>query len=183
MKYFGFVIAVFAVSVACLPQTALSQEASGIPDEIVKELDSLVGTWESEGKVGDKEQSGGFTCRWARTDEKNKICLVGRFSYKTGDEVRSGTTLIGWNAAKKCIEDRGFDANGGNVVLYWKVKSPTQWQGEVVMVEDGQEVKSKAVLIKKGPSEIVMESESETGEVARFVFRKAKRERKKEAKN
>ena len=22
--------------------------------------------------------------------------------------------LIGWNAAKKCIEDRGFDANGGN---------------------------------------------------------------------
>ena len=67
--------------------------------------------------------------------------------------------------------------------MYWKVKSPTQWQGEVLMVEDGQEVKSKAVLIKKGPSEIVMESESETGEVARFVFRKVKRERKKKAEN
>ena len=34
----------------------------------------------------------------------------------------------------------------------------------------------EAVLIKKGPSEIVMESESEQGEVARFVFRKTKQE-------
>ena len=183
MKRFGLLIAMLAMSAACLPTTALAQKAVGIPGEIVKELDSLVGTWESEGKVGDKEQSGGFTCRWARTDEKEKICLVGRFSYKTGDEIRRGITLIGWNAAKECIEDRGFDANGGNVVLYWKVKSPTQWQGEVVMVEDAKEVKSKAVLIKKGPSEIVMESDRETGEVARFVFRKAKREKKKEAKD
>jgi hypothetical protein len=58
-----------------------------------------------------------------------------------------------------------------------------QWQGEVVMVENGKEVKSEAVLIKKGPSEIVMESERETGEVARFVFRKAKREPKKKVGN
>lgn len=183
MKRFGFVIAVLAISAACLPQTALAAEASGIPDEIVKELGSLVGTWEVEGKVGDKQQTGGFTLRWARTDEKEKICLIGEFSYKTGEEVKSGVTLIGWNAGKKCIEDRGFDANGGNATLYWKVKSPTQWQGEVVMVENGKEVESEAVLIKKGPSEIVMESESETGEVARFVFRKAKRERKKKSEN
>jgi hypothetical protein len=183
MKRFGFFFAALAISAAFPSQTALAQKAGGIPDEIVKELDSLVGTWESEGKVGDKEQTGGFTCRWARTDEKKKICLIGEFSYKTGEEVRSGVTLIGWNAAKKCIEDRGFDANGGNVTLYWKVESSTQWQGEVVMVENGKEIKSEAVLIKKGPSEIVMESERETGEVARFVFRKAKRERKKKAEN
>lgn len=183
MRRFGFVIAVLAIAAACLPQTALAQEASGIPDEIVKELGSIVGTWEVEGKIGDKKQTGGFTLRWARTDEKKKICLIGEFSYKTGEEVRSGITLIGWDAAKKCIEDRGFDANGGNATLYWKVKSPTQWQGEVVMVENGKEVKSEAVLIKKGPSEIVMESQSETGEVARFVFRKAKREKRKKAGN
>ena len=50
------------------------------------------------------------------------------------------------------------------------------------MVENGEEVKSEAVLIKKGPSEVIMETESETGEVARFVFRKVKKERKKKAK-
>ena len=148
----------------------------------MKELDYIAGTWETEGKIGEKEQTGGFTCRWARTDDKKKACLIGRFSYKTGEEVRSGVTLIGWNAAKKCIEDRGFDANGGNGVLYWTVKTAKEWQGEVIMVENGKEVKSKAVLIKKGPSEVVMESESEEGEASRWVFRKVKQERKKKAK-
>ncbi|MBC8871904.1 MAG: hypothetical protein H8E44_20945 [Planctomycetes bacterium] len=90
-------------------------------------------------------------------------------------------TLIGWNAAKKCIEDRGFDANGGCGRLLWTVKSPTEWHGEVFRVENGKEVRSEAVLIKKGPSEVVMESESEEGEASRRVFRKVKQERKKKA--
>ena len=42
------------------------------------------------------------------------------------------------------------------------------------MVENGKETKSKGTLIKKGTSQIVMESESETGDVARFIFRRAK---------
>ena len=53
MTRFGFVIAVLAIFAACFPQTALAQRANGIPDEIVKELGSLVGTWEVEGKIGD----------------------------------------------------------------------------------------------------------------------------------
>jgi hypothetical protein len=100
--------------------------------------------------------------------------LVGRFFYKSGDWTQSGMNLIGWNSVKKCMEDRGFDANGGNATLYWTVKSEKEYQGNYVMVENGKEVKSKAVLIKKGPFEIVIESESETGEVSRFVFRKVK---------
>jgi hypothetical protein len=175
-------IALVGVAVAFLGNTAYCQDTAGIPDEIVKELDGLVGTWKTEGKIGDKEQTGEFTCRWERTEEKKKVCLRGRFSYKTGNDTRSGVTLLGWNAAKNCIEDRGFDANGGNARLLWTVKSPTEWQGEVVTVENGKEVKSKAVIIKKGSSEIVMESESETGEAARFVFRKVEEEPKKKAK-
>ena len=175
-------IALVALTAGFLGNLAFSQEAGGIPEDIMKELNYIAGTWESEGKVGGEEQTGGFTCRWARTDDKKKVCLIGHFSYKTGDEVKSGVTLIGWNAAKKCIEDRGFDANGGNGILYWTVKSSTEWQGQMITVEDGKEVKSEAVLIKKGPSEVVMETESEEGEVARFVFRKVKTERKKKAK-
>jgi hypothetical protein len=170
-----------AVVTVGLHHVAAAQEAA-IPDEIIKQLDGLVGTWKVEGKVGDEQQKGGFTLRWARTDDNKKVCLIGRGSYEAGGVTRSSVSLIGWNAAKKCIEDRGFDANGGNGVLYWKVKSPTQWDGVVVMVEDGQEVESKAVLVKKGPSEIVMESESQTGEASRWVFRKVKGARKKKAK-
>ena len=49
------------------------------------------------------------------------------------------------------------------------------------MVANGKEVKSKGVLIKRGPSEIVTESETETGEVVRWVFRKVKEEGKKKS--
>jgi hypothetical protein len=159
-----------------------AEEQPGIPEEIVKELNGLVGTWEVEGKIGGKEQTGSFTIRWAQTLDKRKCCLIGRGLYEMDGKTRSVVSLLGWNAAKKCIEDRGFDANGGNGVLYWTVKSPTEWQGEVVMVEDGKEVKSEAVLIKKGSSEVVMESESENGEASRWVFCKVRQERKKKAK-
>lgn len=175
-------IAFVGMAMTFLCNVTFGREEAGIPDEIVKELDGLAGTWEVEGKVGEKEQTGEFTLRWVRTQDKQKVCLMGRFSYKTGGVPRSGVTLIGWNAAKKCIEDRGFDANGGNGVLYWTIKSPTKWEGEVSMVENGKEVKSKAVLVKMGPSEVVMESESEEGEASRWVFRKVKQERKRKAK-
>ena len=170
------------MAVALLGNVTFAQEASGIPDEIIKELDSLAGTWVVEGKVGEQIQTGGFTCRWMRNrEDKRKVCLMGQFSYETGGSARSGVTLIGWNAAKNCIEDRGFDANGGCAVLYWTVKSPKEYQGEVIMVQNGREVRSKAVLVKKGPSEIVIESESEAGELSRFVFRKVEPDRKPEA--
>ena len=183
MNRFGFVIAVLAISAACLPQTALAQEASGIPDEIVQQLDSLVGTWEVEGKIGDKKQSGEFTLRWARTEDKKKICLSGRFLFVVDGEETRGVTLIGWNAAKQCIEDRGFDADGGNGVLYWKIDSPTLWKGESVDVSDGKTKTGKVYLVRKSDSEFVFEAEYENGDVARSVLRKVKRERKKNSKN
>ena len=183
MKRFGFVFAVLAIAAACLPQTVLAQEASGIPDEIVKELDSLVGIWEVEGKIGDKQQTGGFTLRWERTEDKKKICLSGRFLFVLDGKETRGVTLIGWNAGKQCIEDRGFDANGGNGILYWKVDSPTLWKGESIGFEDGKTVTGKVHLVRKSDSEFVFEAEYENGDVSRSVLRKVKRERKKKAEN
>ena len=56
MKRLTLSLAVMAV--AFLGNVAFGQEAAGIPDEIIKELDGLVGTWTVEGKIGDKEQTG-----------------------------------------------------------------------------------------------------------------------------
>ena len=142
----------------------------------------LVGTWTVEGKIGDKEQTGGFTCRWMRTDDKKKCCLLGRGTYTTDGKTSLHVSLMGWNAANKCIEDRGFAADGGSGIFSWTVTSPGTWRGVLRSVENGQEVTSKGDFIVKGPSEIVMESESETGEAARFVFRKVEEEPKKKAK-
>jgi hypothetical protein len=171
-----------AIAVAGILQIATAQDPA-IPDEIVKELNGLVGKWESEGKVGGKDQVGGFTCKWARSEDKAKVCLIGHFSYKTEGEVRSGVTLIGWNAAKKCIEDRGFDVLGGNARLLWKIESPTVWKGDISVVEDAEAITAKADLVKKSPTEFVYEAEFDNGDTARVVFRKVVTERKKKAKN
>ena len=175
-------IALVGMAAALLGNGVFGQEAAGIPDEIIKELDAFAGTWKVEGKLGGKEHTGRFTCRWARTEDKKKVCLMGQFAYNTADVSWSGVTLIGWNAAKKCIEDRGFDANGGNATLCWTVASPTQWKGEVTMVQGGKTVTGKADLIKKGPAEMVLEAAMDNGDVSRVVFRKVKQERKPEAK-
>lgn len=174
-------IPILAVTIAVFGNVALADDAPGIPDEIIKELGSLVGTWEVQGTVGDKTQTGGFTCRWAQSKEKRKCCLIGKFSYTTGDELTSGMTLIGWNAAKKCIEDRGFDAQGGNATLLWTVKSPTLWRGDITMVRGGEEIKATADLVKKDNGDFVYEAEMDNGEVASLVFTKVSKERRKKA--
>jgi hypothetical protein len=172
------IVTLIVVLIALAGKVSLAQEAAGLPAEIVKELDSIVGTWETKGKVGDKDQTGKFTLRWARTEDKRKVCLFGRFSYKVGDTEQSGVTLIGWNAARKCIEDRGFDANGGCDVLYWTVKSPTEWQGEELMVEGGKEIKGKIRLVKKTPTEFLFEATMENGVSSSAVMSKVKEEPK-----
>ena len=176
MKWLIGLLAVLTAS--CIGTSAFAQKGTGIPGEIVQELNWIVGTWKAEGKVGDDTQTGEFACRWATTKSKLGVCLIGRFSYTTGDETRSGVTLIGWNAAKKCIEDRGFSDTGGNGTLYWFIESDTKWRGEIIRVVDGETIKAKADLIKKGDSEIVLESESEDGEVSRVVYKKVQRKRK-----
>ena len=64
-------------------------------------------------------------------------------------------TLISWNAAKKFIEDRAFDANGGNAILRWTIESPTHWRGDIVAVRDGETLTAKADLIRRSESECI----------------------------
>ena len=75
MRRLSIALAAMALVAIGLHHVAAAQEAA-VPDEIIKELDGLVGTWESEGKVGGEEQTGGFTCRWARSEDKRKVCLT-----------------------------------------------------------------------------------------------------------
>lgn len=173
----------FILATAVLCGTSRAQDTAGIPDDIIKELDTIVGTWEVEGKIGNKTQSNGFTLRWVRGDKGKKYCLLGR-TYEMIDGVKKqkGITLIGWNAVENCIEDRGFNADGGNGRLLWKVIKPGQWEGRISMVDEGKEVKSAAVLIWKSPTEIVTEGKLETGEAVRFVFHKVKDAPKRKAK-
>ena len=171
-------ISLIAVAASCIGTVAVAEDKPGIPDEIIAELDGLVGTWAVDGNVGDKKQTGDFICRWAQNRQNRRCCIIGDFSYTIGDQLSSGVTLIGWNATEGCIEDRGFDAQGGNGRLLWTVKSPTHWTGVITIVRSGEEVEAEAHLIKKEDGSIVYEAEGDDGKVARHVFTKVKKERK-----
>lgn len=166
-----FTIPLVVAAVAFLSNEILGQEAGGIPDDIIKELDAFVGTWSVEGKIGEKEVTGTCRLRWVRGEDGKNCCLSGFGKYTVDGKTKTFASLMGWNAAAKCIEDRGFDTEGGSGINIWTVTSPGTWKGELRMVENGKEATAKSDLIVKGRTEIVMESQSETGEVARFVFR------------
>ena len=144
-----FTIPVVVAAVAFLGNVILGQEPSGIPENIIKELDSFVGTWRVEGKIGDKEVTGTCTLRWVRTEDDGKICLSGRGTFQIDGKTQHVATLMGWNAANKCIEDRGFDAEGGSGINYWTVTSPGTWQGEIRRVNNGREVESRRSSLSK----------------------------------
>ena len=173
------IVILLSAMAALVGSEAFADDKPGIPDEIIKAMDYFVGTWEAKGNVGDKVRTGGITLRWSPTKDGTKVCLIGRFSYTTGDETLSGTNIIGWNAAKKCLEDRGFNDLGGSGTLYWFPKSEHLLKGEIIYIKDGEEVHAKADLVKKGEAEIVMETVTEDGEVGRVEYTKVKKERKK----
>jgi hypothetical protein len=179
MKTLTYSILSVAIAVAGSVQ---AQDAPSIPDEIMSSLEYFVGSWEATGEMGGQSATGTFSCRWGRGKDGEKCCLVGQYSYTSGGHTRTGTNLIGWNAATNQIEDRGFSTDGGCGQLLWTIKSPEEWHAELISVSNGTTVKGEADIVIKGPTELVMETARENGETSRMVFTKVKRDRKKRAK-
>ncbi len=168
------VLFLFGVSYGGEPQQG------GVPNDVVEQLEYMVGTWNVTGNLSDEEFTGTASYRWTASRGKRKCCLTTNWMIKRGGEPHPGTSLIGWNAAKKCLVECGFNAAGGCSMMIYTIKSAKEWRGEFAEVHDGEEIKGKGVLIKKGPTEFVYEGETTTGETGRLVFKKVdkKRERR-----
>ena len=96
--------------VALLLSTGLSYggEPQGLPEEIMKELGALVGTWEFEGEFGDQSFKGRFSARWG----PGKRYLIGNSRGSMGDVQTRGNSIMGWDPVKKQIVDCGFETLG-----------------------------------------------------------------------
>ena len=159
-------------------QWALAQEPVGVPDNIIKELKYLVGTWKIKGNIGDHEFESTTSYRWARNRDKKRYCLIATTLSKSdaANGTTAGADIIGWDAAKKQIVHHGFDSTGGCITLRWTVESTDKWTGELCIVDQGQEIKGSAEMIKRGPTECVYEAQTTTGVTARIVFDKLDRD-------
>jgi len=147
---------------------AKQEQAEGIPKEIQKELAGLVGTWKMEGRVGTEKFSGTWVAKWA----KGRHCLVRNAAFQEGEETGVSVSVIGWNAATSRLEEHAFGSDGSSGILRWKVKSATEWEGELEAVEDGQSFTAAAKVVKKGPTEVIYETKNLAGEEVEIVLRK-----------
>jgi hypothetical protein len=128
-------VALTVTSVLLGSGLAFGEEPVETPKEILKELGYLVGSWKTEGRTGDEKSTGTWSARWAQ----GKHCLIEQSSYTQAgeDQPRISAGVIGWDPIKKRITHHNFWSNGECYSLRWAVKSPTEWEGELVGVEEG----------------------------------------------
>ena len=81
---------------------------STIPDDIVKEIGALVGTWEVTGRMGEEELEMTWSARWA----PEKAYLVTRLSFEKDGKRSNHIGLIGWDPANKHVVDFHFGLDG-----------------------------------------------------------------------
>ena len=153
-------------------------QTKAIPAAIQKELAALVGTWKMEGRVGTEKFSGTWVAKWA----KGRHCLVRNAAFQEGEETGVSVSVIGWNAATSRLEEHAFGSDGSSGILRWKVKSATEWEGELEAVEDGQSFTAPAKVTKKGATEVIYETKNLAGEEVEIILRKDETRRVKRAK-
>lgn len=141
-----------------------------MPSEVIKELSYFVGNWKTEGITGDTKSRGHWNAIWA----PDYYCLSIDTAYRSVGEERGGhsTGLLGWDAKNEEFMMHNFWSFNESYALRWRVQSDSEWEGELVGVEDGKEFTTKVKLLKKGPDEFVYSSKNAKGEDIEVVFRK-----------
>ena len=160
-----------AVAFAGLVQ---GQEKTQVPDEIVKELQFLVGKWSFEGRVGDGKVSGTITARWAQ----GRYCLITQDSIDVaeGDAESIGRNraagVIGWEPKNERITHGGFSSDGNAFLNWWKVTESGDWEGETSGTMEGQEGPSAFKITKHGKDKFVFESTTPEGQEIEVAYTK-----------
>jgi hypothetical protein len=155
-------------------------EPQALPDEIRSELDWAAGTWKMEGRIGQDQFSGVWSARWA----DGKHCLIRQSTGKRKgkDAEAIGISVIGWDAANKCITEQVFFSTGSSALLRWKVPTSEQWVGQMTGVEDGQEYTSKITATKENKDRFVYESKASTGDEVEILLTRIKTDKATRAK-
>ncbi len=162
-------------------QTSMFGETPGIPQlhvwqrpqmppEVIKELSYFVGDWKTEGTTGNVKSRGHWNTKWS----PDYYCLSIDTAYRSVGAEKGGhsTGLFGWDAKKQEFGMHNFWSFNENYTSRWRVLSDSEWEGELVGVEDGKDLTTKVKVLKKSPDEFVYFSKNAAGEEIEVVFRK-----------
>jgi hypothetical protein len=139
-----------------------------VPDEILRELNYMVGTWKAEGKVGEIAVQGKWSTRWA----PGKHCLMRESSVDIEGVMVTGIGVIGWDPAAERITEQVFFDNNDAALLKWKVLPSGEWEGTLTATQLGQPIERTVKLIKKGSGEMVYLEAASENEESRIILRK-----------
>lgn len=150
----GVFVGLFVVSLAN------AQDSDGIPKKVLKELEFMVGKWETE------MMDGGVTVGKATHERKwapGKYCLLFSWSMELKGEKVESRGISGWNVKGKAVVEHWYGSNGASITVRYplgKMKNDA-WEGTHRLVEpDGTEKKGKCRL-EKGEDQWIFTTEWE----------------------
>jgi hypothetical protein len=155
---------------------AQAEEPNPIPKKVLKELDFMVGKWETEMTEDGVKVGKAFGERkWS----PGKYCLTFTWSMELKGKKMEAIGISGWNVNGKAVVEHWYGSDGSSLTVRYpirKMKSDA-WEGTHRLVEaDGKETKGKCRLDKGDDQWIyTVESEVEGKKItSRNVTRKVK---------
>lgn len=139
---------------------AQAEEAPEIPKKVLKELDFMVGTWETDFYENDEKI--GFATH-ERKWSPGEHCLIFSASVELHGKKFDATGISGWSAKGKAVVEHWYCSNGASITVRYplgKMKSDA-WEGtHRLVVADGTEQKGECRL-EKGQEQWVYTVERE----------------------
>jgi hypothetical protein len=143
------------------------QQTPPIPDHVLKQLESMVGTWQIEGTLEGVPAEGTWRARWS----PGKHCLM-RESHLAAGLLGTGIGVIGWDPVTERITEQVFFNTGEAALLRWSILPSGDWEGVIAAHRRGRKIESTAQMIKKGLDEVVYIETLSTGEKIELTLRK-----------
>jgi hypothetical protein len=123
---------------------AVGQTNSSMPKDVRQQIDRhLIGEWTSQTTWGDQSASGEHRSAW--TDGGQCVITEQVGSDFDGSTVHA-TTVLGWDAAKKCLVDFTITSKGEHWGYRWTDLKQDGWAGEGTGVYQNNEWSAPATL-------------------------------------
>ncbi len=141
---------------AVLATTLLhGMETQGIPDQVRKGSDYLVGNWIGEGTAEDQPATMRLSVRWARGEQHQ----VYEWSIsQRGGETVYGNAVGGLDRGRNQWVEQMMESDGSHWTNRWDPVAgdsveEVEFHGEQTIRHDGKEIQAKLTVQRKGPDE------------------------------
>ncbi|MCR4412747.1 MAG: DUF1579 domain-containing protein [Thermoguttaceae bacterium] len=174
------ILLLVAAGLACAPLPAA--EPGGIPDQVRKGADYLVGQWLGTGTSNGRPATMRMSVQWARGQQYQTY----EWSISSpGAETVYGNAVGGLDPGRQMWVEQIMESDGAQRTSFWKLTPPgssvdrVKFHGEQTSRRDGKEIKAKTTVERKGPDEwdlIVGTTEAQPQTILSMNFKRVRAE-------